>query len=398
MQAIDGLNNFKGGLITSTQDLPGPGGTLTSATPGDITSAFHINQLLSDGYNGLGFTAAVIGFPEESFHTSDVNYFWHYYDIGYIDSAYNWLYPYVAKKIIGGGGTAGFDSTYRSNSKEETLDTEWLGVIAPAANIVVVVYNTGFGNPCTSGICGLNSEVKYAVNTLKANVINFGVEAGYGQGDATQMHDYMVQAADQGETVLAASGDYGYNVNNGNDVFPALDPYAIAVGGLNIEFSNGGISGYTGWSYGDVSWANYYYASGGGYVTTVSYDTQPSYQSGVAPNNGYRDIPDVSFPAAPQIAVYFNDKLTYGAGTSFATPMLAGVIADLDSYEGSQYGYINPSIYSVGPLYNGAVVDVTSGYNGQYAGTGWDFVTGIGAVKAYTFVQEVYSYYACNCH
>ena len=130
VQAIDGLNNFKGGLITSTQDLPGPGGTLTSATPGDITSAFHINQLLSDGYNGLGFTAAVIGFPEESFHPSDVNYFWHYYDIGYIDSAYNWLYPYVAKKIIGGGGTAGFDSTYRSNSKEETLDTEWLGVIA----------------------------------------------------------------------------------------------------------------------------------------------------------------------------------------------------------------------------------------------------------------------------
>ena len=240
---------------------------------------------------------------------------------------------------------------------------------------------------------GFWEEVSYMVNTLKPNVMSFSIDPpyntaeGYGSTRMSQMHNFIVQAADEGITVLAASGDYGYSTDGSTTYTVSLDPYAISVGGLNLGFSNRQISSVSEWD-----------SSGGGYVTGNSVYSQPSYQNGVVPNNGYRDDPDISFAAAPSIVFYYEGSLQGGyVGTSFATPMLSGVTADLNQYGGGPYGFINPAIYDI-PYSTGAYTDITSGNNGQPAGSGWDYVTGIGSVNANTFVQEVYDYYACHCH
>lgn len=72
------------------------------------------------------------------------------------------------------------------------------------------------------------------------------------------------------------------------------------------------------------------------YYTGNSIYSQPGYQKGFpgmpSEDQSWRLAPDVSFPAGPSIAVYFNGGLIGGwGGTSFAAPMFAGVIADIDS-------------------------------------------------------------------
>ncbi|MDA8143078.1 MAG: hypothetical protein M0T81_03760 [Thermoplasmatales archaeon] len=146
--------------------------------------------------------------------------------------------------------------------------------------------------------------------------------------------------------------------------------------------SSSGITGETGWS-----------DSSGGYATyDISIYSQPVYQSidPQVPHNGYRDVPDLAFIAAPYIATYFNGGFVAYSGTSYAVPMFAGIIAGLDQNGGGAYGFINNAIYDI--LYtSGAYNDVTTG-------TGWGYVTGFGSVNALPFIQQVEEYYACNCN
>lgn len=190
-------------------------------------------------------------------------------------------------------------------------------------------------------------------------------------------------------TVLASSGDSGYW--SGGSSTPglnllALDPYTLAVGGVTIGLDSSGITSESGWSY-----------SGVGYYTGNSIYDQPGYQTlygtpGMPSTaNSWRLIPDVAFPAAPSIVVLFDGKLVGGyGGTSFAAPMFAGVIANMDHLTNVWYGYsyngwLNYNIYGMYPNSND-FNDITTGNNGMSAGSGWDYVTGLGTVNAYGFV------------
>ncbi|MGC1400797.1 protease pro-enzyme activation domain-containing protein [Candidatus Binatus sp.] len=183
---------------------------------------------------------------------------------------------------------------------------------------------------------------------------------------------------------------------------------------------------------------------------------KPSWQSIVGnPHDGVRDVPDVSLFAADGVwnhyyVICYSDPTPgyYGApctgapstwagfgGTSFASPIMAGIQSLINQKTGSRQGNPNPTYYALADaeygaggaascsstLGNGAAgscifYDVTqgdidvpctgshncytpSGKNGvlstsdsEFApayptGTGWDFATGIGTVNAYNLVM-----------
>ena len=97
----------------------------------------------------------------------------------------------------------------------------------------------------------------------------------------------LKEAAAQGQSVFAASGDSGSDDagNGGTSVdFPASDPYTTGVGGTTLSTSGGAWSKETGWS-----------GSGGG---VSSFFNTPSFQS-KANTGTFRAVPDVAADANP---------------------------------------------------------------------------------------------------
>jgi len=239
------------------------------------------------------------------------------------------------------------------------------------------------------------NEINDIVTVVDPAVMSMTIEwllSTFTSSQISSVDGLMTQASDEGITVVAASGDSGYGYAYLE--MPSADPWVTAVGGVTDDLSPG-IIGQWGWSYCDVSCGT---ASTGGAATNFP---QPYYQSSeivTVPSNGYRDVPDISFPASPAIALYYNGGWQEADGTSFAAPMFAGLVADLVSYSGFDYGALNYALYNqfYGTSYGYVPYsDVTVGYNGQTAGTGWDFVTGIGTPNAWNFVQAVYTYEVC---
>jgi len=182
---------------------------------------------------------------------------------------------------------------------------------------------------------------------------------------------------------------------------------------------------------------------------------KPSWQTGVVgiPADGKRDIPDVSLFAADgawghYYVFCYSDYRGGGApctgapanwagagGTSFSSPILAGMQALIDQKKAARQGNPNPVYYAlaaseygvagntncnstlgkaakstcvfydvtlgdmdvncIGPIncyqpsgYNGVLSTIDSAYKPDYvAGTGWDFATGIGTVNANNLVN-----------
>jgi subtilase family serine protease len=122
----------------------------------------------------------------------------------------------------------------------------------------------------------------------------------------------------------------------------------------------------------------------GGSGGFTSYDyTQPWYQAGVVPSAlalrnealfgdvPLRVEPDISMDADPSTGfliglheTFPSGKVKYGqtryGGTSLASPILAGVIADADQAAGTPVGFINPAIYKLDGT-AGAIDDILPG-------------------------------------
>jgi hypothetical protein len=226
-----------------------------------------------------------------------------------------------------------------------------------------------------------------------------------------------------------ATGNKGANYstywssNGSSDVEPSAKQYIPEVA-WNDDVLSGQVSSQNG---GGLS------ATGGGASALFS---KPSWQTGVPgiPNDGKRDMPDVSLYSSPDLPGYlyctsdtsswqpangstpaqaascnsgFRDStsqdLTVAGGTSFATPIFAGMIALINQkqdWTGGQ-GLANTTLYKLASnssTYASAFHDVTSGNNfctagtafgycasggatlGFQAGTGYDEVTGLGSV------------------
>jgi subtilase family serine protease len=135
--------------------------------------------------------------------------------------------------------------------------------------------------------------------------------------------------------------------------------------------STSGRSVLSGSKWGPVSFTS---GAGGG---TSRLFAEPFYQQGAVPdtiarknqtgNNRGRVVPDVSMDADPTTGMLIGETQTFPdgvhydqfriGGTSLASPLLAGVMADSDQMVGFHHGFLNPALYQFGPS-TSAVTDV----------------------------------------
>jgi kumamolisin len=277
--------------------------------------------------------------------------------------------------------------------QELTLDMEWSGTMAPGATLDAVYAPDGPAPSYSPNDTPMEDALSYAVNSLH-NVSVISMSFGLPESEDTSFQaaytTLFAEAEQKGITVLAASGDDGGSqLSHGACTltpeveFPASSPDVLAVGGtaptLNVSFTGQitGIATQPAWN-----------RSGGGF--SADYPA-PSWQlvgsAGAAIGSNGRGVPDVAGPAADNM-LYYNGAVGQLAGTSFATPMWAGLIAELNAVRGIPVGFVTPRLYAVAseeasaPGSAKAFSDVTTGANClNSAKPGWDPVTGWGTPR-----------------
>ncbi len=293
--------------------------------------------------------------------------------------------------------------------EEVALDVEVAHTAAPYANLLVVVAPS-------ASLSGLWSDINLVVSEDLAQVVSmsfglpeilFGASGFYAffEGQPFPNYPYLDYyfelGAAEGISFFAASGDLGaYNdlpTIYGAASYPASSPFVTAVGGttLFLNVTSGYISNYNSTaSYGyETAWSvNPLYfgevegtvSSGGGYSVLFP---SPWYQHYITHSN-YRTIPDVAADANPYtgFVIYALGQEVVIGGTSVATPLWAGIIADIDGYLGHPLGLVNPLLYEIyqnSTLYHEAFHSINLGYNGYYYANGsYNLVTGLGSPNA----------------
>jgi len=240
------------------------------------------------------------------------------------------------------------------------------------------------------------------------------VAQGLGNNSDASLTEVTRQAALEGKTIFASTGDTGSScpvvaaavIGAGNGVVnqgvpvtnsPASLPYVTAVGGT-VLYTDG--SGHRSREYG---WA---YSGGGSTLFTPA----PDYQQGTAglnlpcvtdPSVTCRGIADVSAQSGDVTGngydIVMSGSYTEGggAGTSLSSPLWAGMWTRIQSAAptSSGNGFANYALYRVGKnatsyardFFDVNSLDLTTGLpasNGLYTtGAGWDYVTGFGTPK-----------------
>ncbi|WP_035846650.1 S53 family peptidase [Kitasatospora azatica] len=333
----------------------------TGLNPTNARSAYNLTSTIGAGYNGSGSTVALLEFS--AFKQSNVTAYDKYFG----------LTPSTPTVVSAGGGT-----TDLSGEDEVELDIEVVQALAPGA--AIKVYEAPNSDAGETAI-----YAKLVSDNVPVISISWGIyEAGETASNRTAVDTDLKEAAAQGQSVFAASGDSGSDDagNGGKSVdFPAADPYVTGTGGTSLTLSSGAYSKEAAWS-----------GSGGGVSSTFA---TPAYQKPV--NSGTkRSVPDVSAVADPASgwAIYTQGAWYEFGGTSAAAPNWAAFAAVYNSEAKAKgkpgFGYANSRIYSLASSssYSTAFHDVKSGSNGAYsAGTGYDKVTGWGSYNGANFLK-----------
>jgi hypothetical protein len=359
-------------------------------TPDQVGDAYGIGGLIGAGQTGAGQTVAAF---ELSPHDG--------LDVSAYQSCFGLSNP-VSTVAVDGGGSISAEGT-----AEADVDIEQIATQAPGASIV------SYEGP--NSATGSYDTWAAIVNQDTASVISVSLglcEPDAALGGFLSEDTLLAQAAAQGQTVLAASGDSGSEgcfVDNAgpnaqstelNVDFPASDPWVTAVGGTSGFGGTASVwnlcQGASGPScavaQGGIG------ASGGG---MSRYFGEPPWQSGPyqwstttnACGTSCRNVPDVSADADFQ--TFFVDGQWVGGGaTSVAAPVIAGLVADTASgCGGARRGDLAPFLYGLADQggYGTWLTDVVNGDNdltGTYggaefpAGAGYDPATGLGTPLA----------------
>jgi hypothetical protein len=282
----------------------------------------------------------------------------------------------VTNEAVDGGGSG--------DEPEVDLDVQTIAGLAPGANIIVY----DMGSLTDQAIEDTYNKV---LSDGKAHVVNssFGGCESSDTSFADSTNSIAEQGAATGVTFSASSGDSGSDECSTNNnppgvSAPAGGPYFISVGGLNFTESSAGVL-QTLTGTGDSASG---YLSGGGVSTVFAL---PSYQSGIANviTSG-RNQPDISGPGVG-VSVYTSGAFGEYDGTSWASPAIVALIAEVNQLHGSNAGFVNPSLYSVYTADGyAAYTDCTSGSNGKYScKTGYDQVSGIGAPQGWALANDL---------
>lgn len=212
----------------------------------------------------------------------------------------------------------------------------------------------------------------------------------------------FMQAAAQGQTMFASSGDTGSSCalapTNGVPAsgpplvaYPAASPYVVAAGGTTLTANNDFTYG------GEVAWN----AGGGGlsqFENSTAWEQQGQIVGGTVAEANLRGVPDIAMAADPNAGgyvVYVAGVPTGIGGTSEASPLSMGVFARLASARNNAIGFAAPILYknylahinllNPNPAGTpptqavGGYHDILTGANGAYtAAPGYDYTTGLG--------------------
>ena len=410
-----------------------------SYTVGDVANFYNINPLYQHGVTGNGSTVAIVTLS--NFYPADAVAYWDAIGLTTKPNRITQIH------VDGGGAIDG-------GSGETALDVEQSGGLAPNAN--VLVYDApNAGNGFTDAFLqAVSDNTADSISTSwgSPEIYNFAALNITGAsntdtrdvGDLRTFHQILMEAAAQGQSVFAASGDSGaYDTVRGLGAgtapgdytapltvdSPASDPYITAAGGTTtpVTFSNAaGTPVLTiaqesvwGWDY-LLPFAprSALFSVGGGGGVSV-YWRQPFYQwftRGIRrseskqslvfndPQAGPttllklpshftgRNLPDISLNADPETGYLVvsssddpNGFISEG-GTSFVAPQLNGISALLTQSLGHRVGFWNPQIYLLQDIFGGSpwspFGDIHGGDNWFYAGQpGYEPGSGIGTLN-----------------
>jgi len=319
IRPVASFHKSKSGEVTPLWSPPGNSGQIFPLAPGDFGKIYNVAPLWSGGTTGTGQSIAVLG--ESDIKVQDIVDFRTIFGLPQNFSSQNVFIN-------------GIDPGLNGSEIESDLDIQWAGATAPGATIDFV---TSAPTETTSGI---HLSAVYAVDTNLAGIISvsFGsCEQHLGSTGNQFFNSLWQQAAAQGITVVVSSGDGG---SAGCDNFDtqqtathglavsglASTPYNIAVGGTDFDqnnrwlqfwsFTNDPVTHASVLSYiPEIPWNDScaqigisgcgssapggslnIVAGSGGPSATYS---KPSWQSGAGiPNDGKRDLPDVSLFAS----------------------------------------------------------------------------------------------------
>jgi hypothetical protein len=335
------------------------------------------------------------------------------------------------------GPSASYDAT--GANFENTLDLEMAGSTAPGASI----YNVYGPSPTTAN---LDAAFSYILNPTStpglANVNVITNSWGGGDTNDTNWYQDLQEAQARGISVLASSGDSGDNPYSqkwagGPDYteFPSAMAYNdfgdTAVGGTTVDLN----AVTTSTAYLSLVSQKAWYdatAPDGSTGGVSSVFLEPSWQADTSANSviggAGRGVPDIATLANNTLLTITVDGIeyqgwnaTYGgefyfeAGTSVASPLEAGIVAEIDhvlgAHANSPLGFLNPQLYALAnteysplsstattgydqtgsyasPLPTLPLLDVTTGANYHFeAKTGYDLVTGWGSIDAYNYTM-----------
>jgi uncharacterized protein (TIGR03437 family) len=369
-------------------------------SPDDIAAIYDLQPLYAAGFDGTGQTIAVVG-------NSDLNMV----DIQNFRKNFNLPANPPQTMLVGP------DPMNTANLSETDIDLEWSGAVARNATIIYVYARS------------VNTAAQYAVDQNVAKVITMSY-GGCEQANTPVLQAIAQQANAEGITWVASTGDVGAagcerqeelpQASKGLAVqIPASIPEITAVGGTEFDDANGTFWNSTNnansgsaigyipekaWN--DTLQYGYLASSTGG---ASIFFPKPSWQSGPGvPNDGARDVPDLSLSASWDHDGYFTftggGAGIYG-GTSVATPEFAGFLAILNQYLTSKgvlsqpgLGNVNPTLYRLAQTASGAFHDVVKGDNivpcmqdtpncttgsfGYGTTPGYDQATGLGSIDA----------------
>lgn len=398
-----------------------PEGTAAAGywTADEVAQAYGLNGYYATGDEGAGQTIALVELEPNL--PSDVAEYEYCY--GLTGSAT----PTINYTEVDGGAGSG------AGSGEAALDIEQVIGLAPQAT--VDVYQAPNNDTNTGFVAALQAMIDdSAVNIISDS---WGTCEPSTEGpsennytDLTSENVLFEQAATEGKTVFAASGDSGssgcYQASENAGSTPAVDdpasqPYVTGTGGTSLPGS-----GETPDAAGQSVWNGSQEQDGGATGGGISnYWPMPTWQSGAAGNlgvisptssgapcsaasGGYcREVPDVSADADPttgyeiacsESCAVDNHAPSSGAwfavgGTSAVAPLWAAYTAlvnDSSICNKAPIGFANPLLYEAADSsYASDFTDITTGANndltstgytgGLYpVGTGYDMATGLG--------------------
>lgn len=370
-------------------------------TVGDVANLYNINPLYKRGITGQGSTLAIVTLS--NFYPQDAYDYWN--GIGLATKPNR-----ITHILVDGGGV--FDG----GSGETSLDVEQSGGLAPFADILVYdAPNSGdsFTNAFMQAVSDNKADtistswgLPEIFNFAALNIDGASVTDTTDVGDLQIFHQILLEAAVQGQSTFAASGDsgaydtvrgLGYGTTPGTFNAPltvdspASDPYITAAGGTTVPFSYAFRGGPTESIKKEQVWSWEYiqdyfdknvgkgaidlFSVGGGGGVSVYWHT-PLYQlftQGVKtsekkqtlafntstgpevllqlPGNFYgRNVPDISLNADPEtgyivVSTVDGGVITGYGGTSFVAPQLNGISALLKQSTGHRVGFWNPQVY-----------------------------------------------------